>query len=137
MLSGLHSGARRDQTAWQPAWSAPREATGISPRRPHRAPRGPYLDPMTHRVDTRGRFTIERAIRDALGVRPDDVAVQSVENGSLVVKFMRLPAPHERSLAGIVGPPPQSPSDESWEDAVAGEIVAAETAASGPPVLAP
>lgn len=102
---------------------APREPTGTprAGRIVHRG--GPYLGTMTHRVDSRGRFTIERAIRDALGIRPGDLAVQRIENGSLVTRFARLPKPHDRSPAGALGPPPQSPSGGSWEDAIAAEIV--------------
>ena len=87
---------------------------------------------MTHRVDSRGRFTIERAIRDALGIRPGDLAVQRIENGSLVIRFARLPKPHDRSPAGALGPPPQSPSDEPREVTSAAEFVA-----DGPFALAP
>lgn len=93
---------------------------------------GPYLGAMMHRSGTRGRITIERAVRDAPGVRPCDVAVQRLEDGLPGIRFVRLPEPHERSLAGVLGPLPQSPSDEPWDDAIAVAIVAV-----GPSVLAP
>jgi bifunctional DNA-binding transcriptional regulator/antitoxin component of YhaV-PrlF toxin-antitoxin module len=75
-------------------------------------------------VGERGQITIEKAVREALGVRPRDVAIQRVENGRLVVTFMR-PAPaHCRSLAGILGTPPHPPTGQPWDEAIADEVVA-------------
>lgn len=55
-------------------------------------------------VGERGQITIERAIRERLGIKPRDIAVQRVEDGRLVVEFVRPHEPHLRSLAGILGP---------------------------------
>ena len=67
----------------------------------------------------RGRFTIERSLRRVLGVQPGDVALQAIEDGRLVIRFVRVAAPHDRSLAGILGPPPRLPDPgKSWEEPV-------------------
>lgn len=71
-------------------------------------------------VGERGQITIERAIRERLGIKPRDIAVQRVEDGRLVVEFVRPHEPHLRSLAGILGPAadaPKAPIDT--DDAVA------------------
>jgi len=57
-------------------------------------------------VGERGQITIERAIRERLGIRPKDIAVQRVEDGRLVVEFIRPHEPHMRSVAGVLGPSP-------------------------------
>ncbi len=61
-------------------------------------------------VGSRGQVTIDKAIRDKLGVKPKDVAVQEVINGKVVISF--LPAPHRRSLRGILKSKPSKP----WKD---------------------
>jgi len=54
-------------------------------------------------VGDRYQIVIERDVRNRLGVRPGDRAVETIENGRLVVTF--LPAPHRRSVAGrLAGP---------------------------------
>ena len=55
---------------------------------------------MPSKVGERGQITIEKAIREELGVHAGDQAVQWVEDGHLVVTFV--PAPHRRSLFGIL-----------------------------------
>ena len=71
-------------------------------------------------VGERGQITIEREIREQLGIKPKDLAVQHVQNGRLVVEFVRPPEPHMRSLAGILGPPPEGPGQPfDIDDAVA------------------
>lgn len=55
---------------------------------------------MASTVGERGQVTIEKAIREELGVYAGDVAVQRVEDGRLVIEFV--PAPHRRSLAGML-----------------------------------
>ncbi|HYK94545.1 MAG TPA: AbrB/MazE/SpoVT family DNA-binding domain-containing protein [Candidatus Dormibacteraeota bacterium] len=55
---------------------------------------------MTRTVGERGQVTIEKAIREELGVYAGDQAVQRIENGRVVIEFV--PAPHRRSLAGIL-----------------------------------
>ncbi|HSO29255.1 MAG TPA: hypothetical protein VLS28_05085 [Candidatus Sulfomarinibacteraceae bacterium] len=85
-------------------------------------------------VGERGQITIERQIRDKLGIRPRDLAIQRVEDGKLVVEFVRPYEPHMRSLAGILGPSPRQPREpldideavatgiaEEWRQYVAGE----------------
>lgn len=49
-------------------------------------------------VGERYQVVIERDARRELGVRPGDRAVETVENGRLVITF--LPARHRRSLLG-------------------------------------
>jgi bifunctional DNA-binding transcriptional regulator/antitoxin component of YhaV-PrlF toxin-antitoxin module len=68
---------------------------------------------MASQVSTRGQITIDRAIRDRLGVQPGMVAVQSVVGDRLEVVF--LPAPHRRSLFGALqgvsrGKAPRTPA---------------------------
>jgi AbrB family looped-hinge helix DNA binding protein len=53
---------------------------------------------MPTTVGERGQVTIEKAIREQLGVYAGDLAVQRVEDGRVVIEFV--PAPHTRSLAG-------------------------------------
>lgn len=60
-------------------------------------------------VGERGQITIEREIRQRLGVKPKDIAIQRVEDGRLVVEFVRPHEPHNRSLVGILGPSPSQP----------------------------
>jgi bifunctional DNA-binding transcriptional regulator/antitoxin component of YhaV-PrlF toxin-antitoxin module len=71
------------------------------------------------RVGERGQITLEKAIREELGVYAGDLAIQRVENGRVVVEFV--PAPHRRSLAGAlrerVG---RRPKDEDWATLKAG-----------------
>jgi bifunctional DNA-binding transcriptional regulator/antitoxin component of YhaV-PrlF toxin-antitoxin module len=49
-------------------------------------------------VGERYQVVIERDVRNELGVRPGDRAVETVENGRLVMTF--LPPRHRRSLRG-------------------------------------
>ena len=54
-------------------------------------------------VGERYQIVIERGVRNELGIRPGDRAIETIENGRLVVTF--LPAPHRRSLLGrLAGP---------------------------------
>ncbi len=62
---------------------------------------------MVTSVGERGQITIPKEIRDRLGIRPKDLAVQQVEGNRLVVTF--LPSPHRRSLRGILKPRPAEP----------------------------
>jgi len=55
---------------------------------------------MPSKVGERGQITIEKAIREELGVYAGDQAVQWIEDGHVVVAFA--PAPHRRSLFGIL-----------------------------------
>ncbi len=69
---------------------------------------------MSSRVGERGQITLEKAIREEMGIYAGDEAVQHVEGGRLVIEFV--PGRHRRSLAGSlrdrVG---RLPADESWE----------------------
>ena len=68
---------------------------------------------MPSRVGERGQVTIEKAIREELGVYAGDEAVQRIENGRVVIEFV--PAPHDKSLAGMLRDKVQRrPMDESW-----------------------
>lgn len=49
-------------------------------------------------VGDRYQVVIERDVRRELGIQPGDRAVETVENGRLVITF--LPARHRRSLLG-------------------------------------
>jgi len=76
-------------------------------------------------VGERGQITIEKAVRDTLGIRARDIAVQRVEDGRLVVTFLRPAESHRRSLAGVLGPPPRRPrAGETWETAIEDEVAA-------------
>lgn len=69
---------------------------------------------MTSTVGERGQVTIEKAIREKLGVYAGDQAVQRIENGKVVIEFV--PAPHRRSLAGALRDKVRRvPDDETWE----------------------
>jgi AbrB family looped-hinge helix DNA binding protein len=69
---------------------------------------------MPSRVGERGQITIEKAIREELGIYAGDDAVQRVEDGRILIEVV--PGRHRRSLAGTlkdkVG---RRPADESWE----------------------
>ena len=68
---------------------------------------------MATTVGERGQVTIEKAIREELGVYAGDVAVQRVEGRRVVIEFV--PAPHRRSLAGVLRDKVRPISgDESW-----------------------
>jgi bifunctional DNA-binding transcriptional regulator/antitoxin component of YhaV-PrlF toxin-antitoxin module len=54
---------------------------------------------MASRVSDRGQITIDRSLRNQLGIRPGMVAHQRVVNGHLEIVF--LPEPHSRSLYGV------------------------------------
>jgi bifunctional DNA-binding transcriptional regulator/antitoxin component of YhaV-PrlF toxin-antitoxin module len=64
-------------------------------------------------VNKRGQITIDREIREKLGVKPGMRAIQDIMNGVLVITF--IPAPHRRSLIGFLPPPPRRPTG-TWEE---------------------
>ena len=69
---------------------------------------------MSSTVGERGQITIEKAIREELGVHAGDEAVQRVEDGRIVIEIV--PARHRRSLAGALKDKiKRIPEDESWE----------------------
>lgn len=68
---------------------------------------------MASRVGERGQITIEKAIRDELGVYAGDETVQRVEDGRIVIEVV--PGRHRRSLAGTLQDKTRRrPVDESW-----------------------
>ncbi len=68
-------------------------------------------------VGDRFQVVIERNARRELGVRPGDRAVETVENGRLVITF--LPARHRRSLMGRLAGPERSVDVAGERDAMA------------------
>ncbi len=62
---------------------------------------------MANVVGERFQITIDKKVRDELGIQPGDQAIELVEDGRLVVYFM--PKPHDRSLLGILRYPGQEP----------------------------
>jgi len=88
-------------------------------------------------VGERGQITIEKAIRERLGVRPGDRAVQHVVDDQLVVTFLPAAKPHIRSLAGVLGTAPRRPAaGATWEEVV-GEAATAELAGRRPEAAKP
>lgn len=55
---------------------------------------------MPNVVGERFQITIDKKVREQLGVRPGDQAFEFVEDGRLVVSFM--PRPHNESMLGIL-----------------------------------
>lgn len=55
---------------------------------------------MPNVVGERFQITIDRTVRERLGIEPGDLAVERVEDGRMVVEFA--PRPHDRSLRGIL-----------------------------------
>ncbi len=69
---------------------------------------------MSSRVGERGQITIEKAIREKLGIYAGDEAVQRIEGGTIVIEVV--PGRHRRSLAGSLRHKTRrTPADESWE----------------------
>jgi bifunctional DNA-binding transcriptional regulator/antitoxin component of YhaV-PrlF toxin-antitoxin module len=75
---------------------------------------------MTNVVGERFQITIDKAVREALGVQPGDLAYERVEHGRLVVDF--IPKPHRRSMLGILHRPGMEPvtdwsavKDRAWQ----------------------
>lgn len=68
---------------------------------------------MTSKVGERGQITIEKAIREELGIYAGDETVQRIEDGRIVIDVIA--GRHRRSLAGTlrdkIG---RTPDDESW-----------------------
>ena len=84
---------------------------------------------MANVVGERYQITIDKKVRERLGIRPGDRAVEWVEDGRLVVAF--LPREHSGSMLGILKRYVTEPiepvtdwqavKDEAW-DARANEI---------------
>lgn len=67
---------------------------------------------MANVVGDRFQITIEKRLRDELGVSPGDLAVERVEDGQLVVTFV--PRPHRESLLGALRQP-GAPPIQDWD----------------------
>lgn len=67
---------------------------------------------MSNIVGERFQITIDKKVREQLGIEPGDRAVEWVEDGRLVVYFM--PKPHMRSLLGILKVPGEQPITD-WQ----------------------
>lgn len=69
---------------------------------------------MGSRVGERGQITIEKAIREQMGIYAGDETLQRIVDGRIVIDV--IPGRHRRSLAGTLrGKVRRSPPDESWE----------------------
>jgi AbrB family looped-hinge helix DNA binding protein len=69
---------------------------------------------VTSRVGERGQITIEKGIREELGIYAGDETVQRVEDGRIIIEVV--PGRHRRSLAGsLKGKVGRLPANESWE----------------------
>jgi AbrB family looped-hinge helix DNA binding protein len=86
---------------------------------------------MANTVGEKGQVVIEKPIRDALGIEPGFVAVQSVRDDHVEIRFY--PPEHNRSLRGVLAariqrsvPPAEwdAAREEAWREA-ARETVAA------------
>jgi len=67
---------------------------------------------MSNVVGERYQITIDKKIRDQLGIEPGDRAIERIEDGRLVVAFV--PKPHSRSLLGILRRPDMPPITD-WQ----------------------
>jgi bifunctional DNA-binding transcriptional regulator/antitoxin component of YhaV-PrlF toxin-antitoxin module len=73
---------------------------------------------MSTVVGTRGQVTIERDIREAIGVKPGWRAIQRRIGDQVVITFR--PPKHRRSLLGILSDPeaPRLESSDAFQSAV-------------------
>jgi len=69
---------------------------------------------MANVVGERFQITIDKKVRDELGIKAGDLAIERVEDGRLVVSFV--PRPHRESLLGILRPHATRPVEpiEDW-----------------------
>ncbi len=68
---------------------------------------------MANVVGDRFQITLDKRVREELGVKPGDLAVERVEGGRLVVSFV--PRPHRESLLGVLRKPGSS-SVSDWAE---------------------
>jgi AbrB family looped-hinge helix DNA binding protein len=68
---------------------------------------------MSNIVGERYQITIDKKVREQLGIRPGDRAIERVENGRLVIDFV--PRPHNDSLLGILKQPGVQPITD-WRE---------------------
>ena len=86
---------------------------------------------MSTVVGTKGQVTIEKGIRDTLGVQPGWRAIQALDGDQVVIRFR--PPQHRRSLLGILGGADVPRLDgEAFQEAVerAWDIAAVEAVGS-------
>ena len=62
---------------------------------------------MSNVVGDRYQITISKLVREELGVKPGDLAIERVEDGRLTVSFV--PRAHRDSLLGILRQPEAAP----------------------------
>lgn len=62
---------------------------------------------MANVVGDRYQITIDKRLRDQLGVLPGDLAIEAIEDGRLVVSFVS--RPHRESLLGVLRRPGSAP----------------------------
>jgi bifunctional DNA-binding transcriptional regulator/antitoxin component of YhaV-PrlF toxin-antitoxin module len=81
---------------------------------------------MPYAVGEKGQVVIEKGIRDALGVSPGSVAVQTLVADHVEIRFF--PPEHNRSLKGVLAKYVQrslAPEDwasvreQAWDEAIA------------------
>ena len=68
---------------------------------------------MSNVVGERYQITIDKQVREQLGIQPGDRAIERVEDGRLVVAFV--PRPHRESLLGALRTPGGRPVGD-WEE---------------------
>jgi bifunctional DNA-binding transcriptional regulator/antitoxin component of YhaV-PrlF toxin-antitoxin module len=70
---------------------------------------------MANIVGAKGQLVIEQPIREALGIEPGSIAVQTLQNGHVQIRFY--PPEHKRSLKGILAKAiRKSPGNRDWRD---------------------
>jgi bifunctional DNA-binding transcriptional regulator/antitoxin component of YhaV-PrlF toxin-antitoxin module len=94
---------------------------------------------MSSLVGTKGQVTIEKGIREALGVRPGWRALQRLEGDRVVIEF--LPPRHRQSLAGVLEhatavrlptePEFHAAVEQAWEESLREQWKAPLTAEEG------
>lgn len=84
---------------------------------------------MPNVVGDRFQITIDKKVREQLGIKPGDQAFEYIEDGLLIVEFM--PRPHDRSLRGILKRPqvPPGSTDSAAEKDAAWVARSAEVTA--------
>ena len=94
---------------------------------------------MSTTVGTKGQVTIEKEIREALGVQPGWRAIQRHVGNHVVISFR--PPKHRRSLLGILADPegPRLETSEEFQAAVerAWDEAAAEAVGRTPEAVPP
>lgn len=68
---------------------------------------------MSNVVGERYQITIDKKVREQLGIQPGDRAIERVEDGRLIVTFV--PRPHRDSLLGALRPPGGKPIAD-WQE---------------------